>query len=124
MSAARRGRSSDEEEEEEEGEVDDDDSEAAKKSDDREAEWQTKADDGQVSTVSTTARRDSGTVMTRHLAVGAFQVDEPSLAERCSLLRNELSLAERRSLLRNDLRAAIRPFRGNKLFLRFATQGD
>ncbi|KAL4647563.1 nuclear cap-binding protein subunit 3 isoform X1 [Arapaima gigas] len=35
-----------------------------------------------------------------------------------------LSQAEKESLLRNDLRPAIRPFKGNKLFLRFATQDD
>uniref|UniRef100_A0A7N8YP17 Nuclear cap-binding protein subunit 3 n=1 Tax=Mastacembelus armatus TaxID=205130 RepID=A0A7N8YP17_9TELE len=31
---------------------------------------------------------------------------------------------QRESLLRNDLRPAIKPFKGNKLFLRFATQDD
>uniref|UniRef100_A0A4W6E0V9 Uncharacterized protein n=1 Tax=Lates calcarifer TaxID=8187 RepID=A0A4W6E0V9_LATCA len=36
---------------------------------------------------------------------------------------NDLSRAERESLLRNDLRPAIKPFKGNKLMLRFATQG-
>uniref|UniRef100_A0AAQ5YFU6 Nuclear cap-binding protein subunit 3 n=1 Tax=Amphiprion ocellaris TaxID=80972 RepID=A0AAQ5YFU6_AMPOC len=36
----------------------------------------------------------------------------------------DLSRAERESLLRNDLRPAIKPFKGNKLFLRFATQDD
>uniref|UniRef100_A0A4W6F8Y0 Nuclear cap-binding protein subunit 3 n=1 Tax=Lates calcarifer TaxID=8187 RepID=A0A4W6F8Y0_LATCA len=37
---------------------------------------------------------------------------------------NDLSRAERESLLRNDLRPAIKPFKGNKLMLRFATQDD
>lgn len=36
---------------------------------------------------------------------------------------DDLSRAERESLLRNDLRPAIRPFKGNKLMLRFATLG-
>ncbi|XP_056140707.1 nuclear cap-binding protein subunit 3 [Lampris incognitus] len=35
-----------------------------------------------------------------------------------------LSQVEMESLLRNDLRPAIKPFKGNKLFLRFATQDD
>ncbi|KAM9348608.1 nuclear cap-binding protein subunit 3 [Symphorus nematophorus] len=37
---------------------------------------------------------------------------------------DDLSGAERESLLRNDLRPAIKAFKGNKLFLRFATQDD
>ncbi|XP_030293498.1 nuclear cap-binding protein subunit 3 [Sparus aurata] len=37
---------------------------------------------------------------------------------------DDLSGAERESLLRNDLRPAIKPFKGNKLFLRFATLED
>nr|XP_057942774.1 nuclear cap-binding protein subunit 3 isoform X1 [Doryrhamphus excisus] len=37
---------------------------------------------------------------------------------------DDLSVAERVSLLRNDLRPAIKPFKGNKLFLRFATEDD
>ncbi|XP_040907848.1 nuclear cap-binding protein subunit 3 isoform X2 [Toxotes jaculatrix] len=37
---------------------------------------------------------------------------------------DDLSRAERESLLRNDLRPASKPFKGNKLFLRFATQDD
>ncbi|XP_037543140.1 nuclear cap-binding protein subunit 3 isoform X2 [Nematolebias whitei] len=45
---------------------------------------------------------------------GSGQVDQ----------RMELSEAERESLLRNDLRPVIKPFRGNKLLLRFATQDD
>ncbi|XP_029304549.1 nuclear cap-binding protein subunit 3 [Cottoperca gobio] len=36
----------------------------------------------------------------------------------------DLSLAERESLLRNDLRPVIKPFKGNKLLLRFATHDD
>ncbi|XP_041864721.1 nuclear cap-binding protein subunit 3 [Melanotaenia boesemani] len=36
----------------------------------------------------------------------------------------DLTRAERESLLRNELRPAIKPFKGNKLFLRFATQDD
>ncbi|XP_044077252.1 nuclear cap-binding protein subunit 3 isoform X5 [Siniperca chuatsi] len=37
---------------------------------------------------------------------------------------DDLSAAERQSLLRNDLRPAVKPFKGNKLFLRFATLAD
>ncbi|KAG7515674.1 nuclear cap-binding protein subunit 3 [Solea senegalensis] len=37
---------------------------------------------------------------------------------------DDLSRAERVSLLRNDLRPVIKPFRGNKLLLRFATHDD
>ncbi|XP_069395532.1 nuclear cap-binding protein subunit 3 isoform X2 [Paralichthys olivaceus] len=37
---------------------------------------------------------------------------------------DDLSGPERESLLRNDLRPAIKPFKGNKLLLRFATQED
>ncbi|XP_075994005.1 nuclear cap-binding protein subunit 3 [Genypterus blacodes] len=36
----------------------------------------------------------------------------------------QISGSERESLLRNELRPATRPFRGNKLFLRFATAED
>ncbi|XP_062262126.1 nuclear cap-binding protein subunit 3 [Platichthys flesus] len=36
----------------------------------------------------------------------------------------DLSGVERESLLRNDLRPAIKPFKGNKILLRFATQED
>ncbi|CAK6980365.1 nuclear cap-binding protein subunit 3 [Scomber scombrus] len=36
----------------------------------------------------------------------------------------DLSSAEVESLLRNDLRPATKPFKGNKLFLRFATHDD
>ncbi|XP_078101108.1 nuclear cap-binding protein subunit 3 [Sander vitreus] len=36
----------------------------------------------------------------------------------------DLSQVERESLLRNDLRPAIKPFKGNKLLLRFATHDD
>ncbi|KAK1158284.1 nuclear cap-binding protein subunit 3-like [Acipenser oxyrinchus oxyrinchus] len=35
-----------------------------------------------------------------------------------------LSQAEKESLLRNDLRPATKPFKGNKLFMRFATHDD
>ncbi|XP_047235892.1 nuclear cap-binding protein subunit 3 isoform X1 [Girardinichthys multiradiatus] len=37
---------------------------------------------------------------------------------------DDLSQAERASLLRNELRPAIKPFKGNKLLLRFATYDD
>uniref|UniRef100_A0A3P8V5X5 Nuclear cap-binding protein subunit 3 n=1 Tax=Cynoglossus semilaevis TaxID=244447 RepID=A0A3P8V5X5_CYNSE len=37
---------------------------------------------------------------------------------------DDLSAAERESLLRNDLRPVIKPFKGNKLMLRFATHDD
>uniref|UniRef100_A0A3Q3J3Q5 Nuclear cap-binding protein subunit 3 n=1 Tax=Monopterus albus TaxID=43700 RepID=A0A3Q3J3Q5_MONAL len=42
----------------------------------------------------------------------------------CVCQMDDLSRAERESLLRNDLRPAVKPFKGNKLFLRFATQDD
>lgn len=35
-----------------------------------------------------------------------------------------LSETEQESLLRNDLRPTTKSFKGNKLFLRFATQGE
>uniref|UniRef100_A0A3Q0TH77 Nuclear cap-binding protein subunit 3 n=1 Tax=Amphilophus citrinellus TaxID=61819 RepID=A0A3Q0TH77_AMPCI len=42
----------------------------------------------------------------------------------CASQVDDLSRAEMASLLRNDLRPAIKPFKGNKLFLRLATQDD
>ncbi|XP_041656621.1 nuclear cap-binding protein subunit 3 isoform X2 [Cheilinus undulatus] len=48
--------------------------------------------------------------------------DEKRKAEHGQM--DDLSGAERESLVRNELRPAIRPFKGNKLFLRFATQDD
>ncbi|XP_049597954.1 nuclear cap-binding protein subunit 3 [Syngnathus scovelli] len=37
---------------------------------------------------------------------------------------NDLSRTERESLLKNELRPAIKPFKGNKILLRFATEDD
>lgn len=42
----------------------------------------------------------------------------------CTTQVDDLSRAERESLLRNEPRPAIKPFKGNKLLLRFATQGE
>ncbi|XP_077963240.1 nuclear cap-binding protein subunit 3 isoform X2 [Gasterosteus aculeatus] len=52
--------------------------------------------------------------------------DQPeAVKESCEEVEvADLSLVERESLLRNELRAAIKPFKGNKLLLRFATHDD
>ncbi|KAK2827967.1 hypothetical protein Q5P01_019001 [Channa striata] len=91
----RRGQGSDEEDdEEEEGEVDEDEEETVKKSSE---EIEGKDIDGDAEQ--------------KTKAEGGGQLDD-------------LSRTERESLLRNDLRPAIKPFKGNKLLLRFATQED
>ncbi|MCI4386537.1 hypothetical protein PGIGA_G00063400 [Pangasianodon gigas] len=90
----RRNHGSDDEEEE--GEVDDDDVvvKADKSSDDSEG----KASDSEEETEKKTTQ-------------GSSQTDQ-------------LSQAEHESLLRNDLRPTTKSFKGNYLFLRFATQDD
>ncbi|XP_066502868.1 nuclear cap-binding protein subunit 3 isoform X2 [Hoplias malabaricus] len=83
--------------EEEEGEVDDDDDvvvKADKSSDDSEG----KASESEEETKKNTTHGGSETDL--------------------------LTQAERDSLLRNDLRPVTKTFKGNKLFLRFATQDD
>ncbi|XP_068600815.1 nuclear cap-binding protein subunit 3 isoform X2 [Brachionichthys hirsutus] len=50
------------------------------------------------------------------------EVEQKGKAEGSQM--ENLSGPERESLLRNDLRPAIKPFKGNKLFLRFATHDD
>ncbi|XP_047199481.1 nuclear cap-binding protein subunit 3 [Hippoglossus stenolepis] len=50
------------------------------------------------------------------------EVEQKTKAEGSQI--NDLSGAERESLLRNDLRPAIKPFKENKILLRFATQED
>ncbi|KAF5890199.1 rap1 GTPase-activating protein 2-like isoform X1, partial [Clarias magur] len=81
---------------EEEGEVDDDEvvGKADKSSDDSEG----KASDSEEETEKKTTHGSSPT--------------------------DQLSQAEQESLLRNDLRPATKSFKGNKLFLRFATHDD
>lgn len=50
-----------------------------------------------------------------------FYSSSPITSDLCQV--GDLSADERQSLLRNELRPAIKPFKGNKLLLRFATQG-
>lgn len=117
--AGRRGQRSDEEEEEEEGEVDEDEEETVKKSSEEKdsdgevAKTENKEEDGQVKFTPITPTkiviRLIGHVIS--LLIGRSQMDN-------------LSGSERESLLRNELRPAIKPFKGNKLFLRFATHGN
>lgn len=107
-------RSDDEGDEEEEGEVEEvEEAEASVKKgseeedSDREAEQKEKKADSTQVVFSPTAAAQIGFISSDdHVC----QVDD-------------LSAAERQSLLRNELRPAIKPFKGNKLFLRFATQG-
>ncbi|KAM3601800.1 uncharacterized protein V6R79_019081 [Siganus canaliculatus] len=91
-------RSDDEDDEEEEGEVDEDDEDDAVKKSSEEIE--VKEAEGEVEVEVEQAKQTE-----------AGQMDD-------------LSGAERESLMRNELRPAIKPFKGNKLFLRFATQDD
>ncbi|XP_048837250.1 nuclear cap-binding protein subunit 3 isoform X2 [Brienomyrus brachyistius] len=93
---ARGERDSDDEEEEEEGEVDDEDESAKEGKCAEEKAGENKDDEDQAA----------------------------KNAESDSVQSDPLSQAEKESLLRNDLRPAIRPFAGNKLFLRFATHDD
>ncbi|XP_017554136.1 nuclear cap-binding protein subunit 3 [Pygocentrus nattereri] len=80
---------------EEEGEVDDDVLEKADKSSD---DSEGKASESEEETEKKTVQESSETDL--------------------------FTQAERDSLLRNDLRPMTKPFKGNKLFLRFATQDD
>ncbi|XP_077448661.1 nuclear cap-binding protein subunit 3 isoform X2 [Stigmatopora argus] len=90
---SRQSRGSDDEDEEEEGAVEEEVKKSGKVDDD---------DDGDD---------DDGGGSEARLSAEAGQGDN-------------LSLAERESLLRNDLRPAIKAFKGNKILLRFATQDD
>ncbi|KAF0022812.1 hypothetical protein F2P81_024793 [Scophthalmus maximus] len=94
-SKGRQGQGLDDDDEEE-GEVEEDEEQTAKKSSSEEIEG--KDSDGEV------------------------EPHEETKAEGGQM--DDLSRAERESLLRNDLRPAIKPFKGNKLLLRFATQED
>lgn len=107
------GQRSDDDEEEEEGEVEEEEALVKKGSEeegsDREADQkEKKADNTQVVFSPTSAAQIALLIISSDDHV--CQVDD-------------LSAAERQSLLRNELRPAIKPFKGNKLFLRFATQG-
>ncbi|XP_016095900.1 nuclear cap-binding protein subunit 3-like [Sinocyclocheilus grahami] len=97
---ARRNRGSDDEEEEEEGEVDDDDGE----------DKVVKADKSRNSDGSESKASD----IEEETEKKTQETAETSL----------LSQAEQESLLQNDLRPTVKPFKGNKLFLRFGTQDD
>ncbi|KAI4878769.1 hypothetical protein NFI96_028767 [Prochilodus magdalenae] len=92
----RAGRTRGSDDEEEEGEVEDDDDvvKADKSSDDSEG----KASESEEEAEKTATQERSETDL--------------------------LTQAERDSLLRNDLRPTTKPFKGNKLFLRFATHDD
>ncbi|XP_053188191.1 nuclear cap-binding protein subunit 3 [Scomber japonicus] len=94
QSKGRRGRGSDDEDEEEEEGEVDEGEEAAVKKSGEEIEG--KDSDGETEHKT---KAESGQV-------------------------EDLSSAEVESLLRNDLRPATKPFKGNKLFLRFATHDD
>ncbi|XP_051960682.1 nuclear cap-binding protein subunit 3-like [Xyrauchen texanus] len=96
---ARRNRASDEEEEEEEGVVDDDDDDDVGKAD------KNKSSDGSEGKASDIEEETEKKVQ---------ETTETEL----------LSQTERESLFRNDFRPTIKPFKGNKLFLRFATHDD
>uniref|UniRef100_UPI0037E721DE nuclear cap-binding protein subunit 3 isoform X2 n=1 Tax=Semicossyphus pulcher TaxID=241346 RepID=UPI0037E721DE len=95
-----RGQRSDDEEddEEEEGEVDEAEEEEKKSSEEVEVEVEVEVKDSEGEAEQ---KREA----------------EPGQGD-------DLTGAERESLLRNDLRPAIRPFKGNKLLLRFATHDD
>ncbi|KAG7321433.1 hypothetical protein KOW79_015848 [Hemibagrus wyckioides] len=82
---------------EEEGEVDDDEDEVVK-ADKSSEDSEGKASDSEEETEKKTTQEITQT--------------------------DELSQAEHESLLRNDLRPATKSFKGNKLFMRFATQDD
>uniref|UniRef100_A0A8C1X2I7 Nuclear cap-binding protein subunit 3 n=1 Tax=Cyprinus carpio TaxID=7962 RepID=A0A8C1X2I7_CYPCA len=104
---ARRNRGSEdddneEEEEEEEGEVDDDD------------------DDGEDEVVKADKSRNSDGSEGK-----ASDIEEETEKKTQETVETSLlSQAERESLLQNDLRPTVKPFKGNKLLLRFATQDD
>uniref|UniRef100_A0A8C2F1A6 Nuclear cap-binding protein subunit 3 n=1 Tax=Cyprinus carpio TaxID=7962 RepID=A0A8C2F1A6_CYPCA len=94
-----RGSDDDDDEEEEEGEVDDDDEDEVVKAD------KSKSSDGSEGKASDIEEETE---------------KKPQETVETSLL----SQAERESLFRNDLRPTVKPFKDNKLFLRFATQDD
>lgn len=95
---AQRNRGSDDDEEEEEGEVDDDEDEVVKADKSRSSD----GSEGKASDIEEETEK------------------KPQETAETSLL----SQAERESLLRNDLRPTVKPFKDNKLLLRFATQDD
>lgn len=106
-----RGQTSDDEEEE--GEVEEESESVKKGSDEEDSDEDAEQKEKKVDVI----RQISFQSLQHRLALlivscndGVCQVDD-------------LSAAERESLLRNELRPAIKPFKGNKLFLRFATQG-
>ncbi|XP_061596387.1 nuclear cap-binding protein subunit 3 isoform X2 [Cololabis saira] len=68
-------------------------------------------EEGEVEEEGETVKKSSDGEAEQQTKAGGDQVED-------------LSCAERESLLRNDLRPAIKPFKGNKLFLRFATLDD
>lgn len=106
-------RSDDEDDEEEEGEVEEEEAAVKKGSDEEDSEQEAEQKEEKTD--------------------GSQVVFSPALQPRLALWTicsddrvcqvDDLSAAERQSLLRNELRPAIKPFKGNKLFLRFATQG-
>lgn len=96
--AQRNRGSDDDEEEEEEGEVDDDEDEVVKADKSRSSD----GSEGKASDIEEETEK------------------KPQETAETSLL----SQAERESLLRNDLRPTVKPFKDNKLLLRFATQDD
>ncbi|XP_036800285.1 nuclear cap-binding protein subunit 3 isoform X2 [Oncorhynchus mykiss] len=73
-------------------------------------------DDGEVD--------EEGKEMVKENEGKACEVDTEKKTEPETTQVDLLSQAESESLLRNDLRPAIKPFKGNKLFLRLATHGD
>ncbi|XP_034033484.1 nuclear cap-binding protein subunit 3 [Thalassophryne amazonica] len=83
------------------------------------------------STEQSKGRRDQSSDDHEEEEEGEVDEDEEELTKKSSeeiegkeSQVDDLSKAERESLLRNDLRPAIKPFKGNRLFLRFATQED
>ncbi|XP_026090306.1 nuclear cap-binding protein subunit 3-like [Carassius auratus] len=96
---AQRNRGSDDDDEEEEGEVDDDAEDEVVKAD---KSRNSDGSEGKASDIEEEAEKKTQ------------ETAETSL----------LSQPERESLFRNDLRPTVKPFKGNKLLLRFATQDD
>ncbi|XP_016134137.1 nuclear cap-binding protein subunit 3-like [Sinocyclocheilus grahami] len=101
LQKARRNRGSDDDDEDEEGEVDDD-------------------DDDEDEVVKADKSRSSDGSEGKASDIEEETEKKPQETAETSLL----SLAERESLLQNDLRPTVKPFKGNKLFLRFASQDD
>lgn len=110
-SGPRGQRSDDEEEEEEEGEVEEE--EVKKVSDEEDSDGEAEQKEKKAAGGDQVAFRRAG---------AAQLCGSPPVNQRVRQV-DDLSATERQSLLRNELRPAIKPFKGNKLFLRFATQG-